>query len=300
MPLFGPPNVDKMKAKKDIKGLIKALDYPKDPSVCAAASQALVDLRGSAVEPLITALSEEDQELRQVVIRTLVRIDKPAVEPLIAALRSYATRKGALEALQKISGLAVTRAVGRLLADIEGADDQVRGEAIEALAEIGEPAVEMLITSLSKQSLNALKVPVNMVILMTATSDAIPHHQELVTRLNEALQDKGLNARAAIASTLGKIRDRRAIEPLTTALEEDDLFLRWSAAGALFKLGNPQALAPLSTLQDEDLLIEGISLLKLIGDGSTVKPWIAGLEDEDPSTRQTSREGLMKLGWKPG
>jgi len=29
MPLFGPPNVEKLKAKRDVKGLIKALGYQK-------------------------------------------------------------------------------------------------------------------------------------------------------------------------------------------------------------------------------------------------------------------------------
>ena len=30
MPLFGPPNVKKLKAKGNVKGLIKALGYDKD------------------------------------------------------------------------------------------------------------------------------------------------------------------------------------------------------------------------------------------------------------------------------
>ena len=31
MPLFGKPNVRKMKEEGDVKGLIKALSYTKDP-----------------------------------------------------------------------------------------------------------------------------------------------------------------------------------------------------------------------------------------------------------------------------
>ena len=41
MPLFGPPNVEKLKAKGNVKGLIKALDYKKDASVRRAAAKAL-------------------------------------------------------------------------------------------------------------------------------------------------------------------------------------------------------------------------------------------------------------------
>jgi hypothetical protein len=42
MPLFGPPNVKKMKAKGNIKGLIKALDFNNDRVVRRAAAEALV------------------------------------------------------------------------------------------------------------------------------------------------------------------------------------------------------------------------------------------------------------------
>lgn len=300
MPLFGPPNVDKMKAKKDIKGLVKALGYEKDSSVIASASLALVELRELAVEPLVEALANEDQELRQSAVRTLVRIGRPATEPLIMALRSFTTRRGALEALQNIGRPALTRAVGRLLADVEGADDQVRGEAIEALVEIGEPAVEILISSLSNQGLNDRKVAVGMVIVTTGTSDAIPYYQDLITQINEALREPGFNARAAAASALGKIGDRRAVEPLTAALLEEDQLLRWCAAGALFALGDTKALAALATLPERDLLVQGITLLKLIGDARTLKPWIAGLADEDLGTRQAASASLGKLGWKPG
>ena len=41
MPLFGPPNVAKLEAKRDVKGLIQALAYPKDSTVRVAAAEAL-------------------------------------------------------------------------------------------------------------------------------------------------------------------------------------------------------------------------------------------------------------------
>ena len=33
MGLFGPPNIEKLKEKKNVKGLIKALNYRKDDDV---------------------------------------------------------------------------------------------------------------------------------------------------------------------------------------------------------------------------------------------------------------------------
>jgi hypothetical protein len=53
MPLFGPPNASKLKAKSDVPGLIKALDFKKDPLVRRDAAVALGELGDPrAVEPL--------------------------------------------------------------------------------------------------------------------------------------------------------------------------------------------------------------------------------------------------------
>ena len=50
--LFGPPNVEKMKAKRDVKGLIKALHYENDGNVRSAAAMALIAIGAPAVGPL--------------------------------------------------------------------------------------------------------------------------------------------------------------------------------------------------------------------------------------------------------
>jgi len=61
MPLFGPPNVEGLKAKGDVKGLIKALSYRKDSgTVRKAAAEALVKIGIPAIEQLITALDDTD------------------------------------------------------------------------------------------------------------------------------------------------------------------------------------------------------------------------------------------------
>jgi len=44
MPLFGPTNIDKLKAKGDIKGLIKLLHAKKDRAVYVSAMNALIEI----------------------------------------------------------------------------------------------------------------------------------------------------------------------------------------------------------------------------------------------------------------
>src|SRR5690554_3034255 len=59
--LFGPPNIEKMKARRDIKGLIKALSYQKDEEIRADAASALGELEEqSAIDPLINTLENDE------------------------------------------------------------------------------------------------------------------------------------------------------------------------------------------------------------------------------------------------
>jgi len=299
MPLFGPPNVEKMKSKKDFKGLIKALGYRKDAAVCEAASMALVEIREPAIEPLIAALKGENEDVRQSAVQTLVKIGEPAIEPLIAALKDYSVRRGAAGVLIMMGEPALERAAEQLIVEFEGENDDARGAAFEALVEIGEPAVEPLITALSDKSLDERRMVVAGIIVKTDTMEVIPHYADLQVKLNDAFADKGFTARAAAAAALGEIGDARAIEPLIAALKDDDLPVRWVAAGALFEFRDARTLEPLATLEEDDLLIKGGLWLLLIGDARTVKPLIAKLVDEDDDVRQTATEVLKKLGWKP-
>jgi HEAT repeat protein len=299
MPLFGPPNVEKLKAKKDVTGLIKALGYTKDASVGNMASMALAEIGEPAIEQLIAALKEENEEMRKAAGEVLAKIGEPAIELLIASLTTYSLRKGTAAVLGKMGESALGRAVERLKVRLNGEDDHVRGNAIDALVEIGKPAVESLISALTEKSLNARRIVVSFILMKPDIRVVIPHSMDLQTRLNGAMPDKGLPVRAAAAGALGRIRDPRAIEPLTAALMDDDPLVRWSAAGALFMFRDARTLEPLATLPDDDLLIQAGSIIDLIGDARTVKPLVAKLMDGDEDVRQATIVVLNKLGWKP-
>lgn len=120
MNLFGPPDVEKMKARRDVNGLIKALGYQKGDSWNAKnirhyAAHALGELGDPrAVEPLIAALGDSDFMVRMFAAEALAKIgNRRAVEPLSAALRAepliaalqeeeWDVRKTAAEALISI------------------------------------------------------------------------------------------------------------------------------------------------------------------------------------------------------
>ena len=78
--IFGPPNIEKLKAQRNIKGLSKALIYGHHFGVSYAAAEALEEVGDeTAVAPLIRALQLPDVHLRTLVARALGRIgDKTA------------------------------------------------------------------------------------------------------------------------------------------------------------------------------------------------------------------------------
>jgi len=121
------PNIEKMEAKRDVKGLIKAL---KDWRVVDEAAYVLGEIGDKrAVEPLIKALEDEDRNVRWGAAEALGYIgDKRAVEPLIKALEDedWYVRKRAAYALGDIGD---KRAVEPLTEALKDDEEEVREAA---------------------------------------------------------------------------------------------------------------------------------------------------------------------------
>jgi len=106
MPRFGSPNIEKLKAKGDVGGLIKALEYRKDTAVRISAAKALGELKDArTVEPLIAVLKDRDWSVREAAAGALGQLgDSRAVEPLIAVLKDSGkdVHEAAADALKKL------------------------------------------------------------------------------------------------------------------------------------------------------------------------------------------------------
>jgi HEAT repeat protein len=134
MGLFGPPDVDSLKAKGDVPGLIKALGYRNDDGVRALAAWSLGMIGDArAVEPLITALKDQSRSVRENAASALGKIgDARAVEPLIAALKDINARAYADPALVQFGA----RAVEPLIAALKDEKGLARERAAEGLVAI--------------------------------------------------------------------------------------------------------------------------------------------------------------------
>lgn len=148
---IGPPNVDKLKAQRNINGLIAALRYNDEKGhVRQAAAGALGQIGDTqAVEPLITALKDHLLNVRAVAAEALVQIGTPAVMPLIATFgdKNENVRQAAAGALVQIG----TPAIEPLIATLNSLSEDVRETAARVLGQIGDArALEPLIVALKK------------------------------------------------------------------------------------------------------------------------------------------------------
>jgi HEAT repeat protein len=147
MPLFGPPEIKKLEANRDIKKLVKALSYEetgetaKTNAVRAEARDALARIGPPAVDELIRALNNPSASLSAVI--TLGKIgDARAVEPLIAALQKSWIEPWVIEALANIGD---RRAVEPILGFAKNSTapgvpaDKRSLAAVSALGKLGDP-----------------------------------------------------------------------------------------------------------------------------------------------------------------
>jgi HEAT repeat protein len=143
------------------------------------------------------------------------------------------------------------------------------------------------------------------------TADEIAEIGELaVLRLIEVLANEDGYVRNAAAIALGKIGDRRAVEPLITAMryrdegtyeDDEDNEARMSAATALGKIADPNSYAPLiETFQDaleKDVSLAWyiIDALGMLGDKRAIPILEEAVAHADIDVRKTAASALKRI-----
>ena len=232
-------NVERMREKRDVMGLIKALQYKSDLEVRINAEKALGDVGDKrAVVPLIQALKDENWRVRSEAARALGKI------------------KGAL-------------AVETLVHALKDEDSDVRKRAAAALGNIGEPAVEPLTQALKDEDSDVRKRTAEVLdeLCWTPGDDTERSHyliakkewgelarsgEPAVEPLIQALEDESWEVRKSAAAALGKIGDARAVEPLIQALKDEYWNVNKKAEEALGEIGEPAVEPLLQALKDEE------------------------------------------------
>jgi HEAT repeat protein len=235
------------------------------------------------IEALGTKLQSPDAEERREAAVDLGRAGRQAVPLLLRAMadKDWRVRKTAVEALVAIQGESVIAGLIEALKIEDNAG--ARNSAIEALVQIGEPALEYLLPVLTAPDPDVRKFIVD-ILGDTRDSRAVP---ALITRLAD---DDDENIRVAAAEALGKMRDPRAVDALLACLNRhQEGWLDYAAAEALGEIGDRRALEPLLAALDRRGLREPVlGSLGKIGNANTIDPLIVSLADALRIVREVS------------
>ena len=269
------PNIENLREKSDVVGLVKALGYRKDSSIRASAATALGQIGDTrAVVALIQALSDEAGEVREDAARALGKIeDARAVEPLIDLVKDPLRHSGSYLGGARGTGWMAAVALGMigdesalepLVQALKHEDRCVRQVAAVALGELRDArAIEPLVIDLDGISDFFWKA-----IKALSKID--------ISSLLQALGDGPHTVRSGVAEALGYIhtRDTRATTSLIQTLRDREACVRVSAAGALERRGDARAIEPLiCALKDESRLVRdrAAEALGKIGDARAVQ-----------------------------
>jgi HEAT repeat protein len=263
MPLFGPPNIAALEAKRDTQGLIKALSY-KDAVIRIAAADALAPIRDPlAVEPLVALLKDDNAGVRRAAVGALsARGGFRVVEPLVAALADKDP---------DVRVTASTAVYRRLMTD---PDQDARRATAVALGKIRDPnAVEPLVKSIM---------------------DADEGVRLAAIRALQSIGDVKAVMPLVVVQAQEQVRGRSS--------GRSSLAVERAASGALDALCGPAAIEVLEAglgHEDVDVRENVVRRLSRIGVPAVSKPLESVLSDPDPVIRRSAARGLSDIGWKP-
>ncbi|HJP58770.1 MAG TPA: M56 family metallopeptidase [Gemmatimonadaceae bacterium] len=120
----------------------------------------------------------------------------------------------------------------------------------------------------------------------------------VVNALIERLADENADVRRAAASSLGKLKDSRAVPGLIGALKDRDAKVRAAAAEALAEFEDARAIAPLTELlndQSTEVKQQALESLSHFDDNVPSAPIVRLLADPDEDVRQNAAHLTGKL-----
>lgn len=191
-------------------------------------------------------------------------------------------------------------------------DGQVAAEAIDALNQIGQDALEQLLATMAgvdiddgaadwakaKAFVRALSAEVPELRMAAANALGELGVEDAVPELTAVFDDDDPRVRARGARAAGLIGDRRATDPLTGLLGDPKAGVRLEAAEALGRIGNRRALQALLELYDDsDQRVRRIAVSGF-GEFETDRPveaLIEALNDDASAVRRTAVYSLTQL-----
>lgn len=327
MPLFGPPDIAKLKAKGDIDGLMGALDHKEQRirlDAAAALGDALrdhllgLDVRTKAAEALgrlndpvavasLVAALKEDSQVARAASDALQRMGAPGVASELEEYRyTVGLRESDIEALRAEGDLdGLMRTIGG------HRDPDVRRAAVAAIAALDHPRkAERLVEALRNDDGFVVRDAADALGRLGAEAvepliDALDPGRGAVPRWS----GRGGEFVGEAARALGEIGDRRAVEALLFQLEYQDSEARvpnneWAEYAAheityaLGRIGDSRATAPLLSILEGGYVnyVHSAEVgLRDLHDPESVGPLIGLLQSDNLNVREAAARLLGTL-----
>lgn len=245
---------------------------------------------------LIHALDNADREISLRAATWLVEVGRPALEPLLAALKSPSVRQRANVA-NVLRGMRHPGVVGPLARLLYDGDQLVRDCAGNALKDLAHDNPGGSLWQAESDPSDPLTAGKSSAQISETLRKAV------LEEFGTALLSENDRARLAAAQYAYSLYAPELIGPLAACLRSDDVPLRKQAVTTLTVIRHPDALVQLLTgLRDDQVEIREIAAdgLRYQSHGGSLRderllaPLIAALEDKSDKVRG---QAALALGW---
>jgi len=229
-----------------------------------------------AVEALVHALDDPDDEVQQYAVKGLARIGDPSsaqalLRPRVYRSENTVTRWFAVAALGRLGEPAVIEALADALADEEWI---VRNEAAEALKRlIGQMAREE--TTATARRLLRLLIVDNAEVRELVIDTLCRMRSVATIPLVEALELPSPALRAGICEVLGRIANSGVAPAVVEVIDDESPLVREQAIRCLGRLGEAGTIdVVIERLGDRDSRVVAAAIEALTGFGPSATPYL--------------------------
>lgn len=234
----------------------------------------------SAIEPIMTKLQDENEEIRNKFAGALSYISDFKALEILVDLTTHNLVSVRIAASQALANMGDERAITPLIVLLESNDWQIRNTAQESLGKLGLPAIVSLMEKLKDKNEETQN---NAAYTLAYVNDL-----KAVEVLIELTKYNLASVRAAASKALGNIGDKKAIQPLIALLADADWQVYGNAQESLGKLGEPAIELLLVKLQDKDEKIRQRAATALANIGEiAVTPLSQLLQSSDWQVRES-------------
>lgn len=259
-----------------VEPLIAALKHPF-VSTRLKAIEALGSIKDVRAIPHFIRLIEERQDTSMVFSakKSMINIGKPAIEPLLKALKheNGEVRRAYADILYSLGDICT---VEQLLNVMNDSHFMVCYHLVNAVSKHGEHAILPLISVMMN--------PKHKAKAYAAAALGYLKDDRAVEPLIEVLKDKDKDVRQFAAQSLGIIADNKAFEPLLGLLKDDNFEVRRRTVSALGHLGDKRAIPYLlKALKSKDKILcrRAIQAFESIGDTNVADFLVPYLKDKN-------------------